>query len=114
MGCTIAVLIWFLILLIPCFLINLAVQQEITISTGDAPGQMTRLWLISEADQRGLGLSTASVHQTDPNDLCVQTNVRFILWMGHSDPTLYCDCYQRASADVSWSMTTTTPSECSS
>ena len=111
-GCIMALVIWFVVLLLPCFLIVLAVQQEIVITTGSAPGQQTRLWLISEADQRGLALSTASVHQSDPNALCVQTNVRFLLWTGHSDPSVYCDCYQRAGENIPWSSTKTTTGEC--
>jgi hypothetical protein len=105
-------LIWFVLLLLPCFLIVLAVQQEIVISTGGAPGQQTRLWLISEADQRGLGISTTSTRQTTPNAICVETNVHFYLWAGKSDPSSYCDCYQRESADSPWSQTSTAAGVC--
>ena len=111
-GCIIAVLVWFLILLLPCFLIVLAVQQEIVISTGSAPGQQTRLWLISEADQRGLALSTASSRESNPNAVCVETNVHFYLWTGKSDPLSYCDCYQRDKADSPWSQVSTEAGAC--
>ena len=111
-GCIVALVIWFVILLLPCFLIVLAVQQEIVITTGSAPGQELRLWLISEADERGLGLSSASVYQSSANALCVETNVHFLLWTGHSDPVLYCDCYQRASASAEWAQTDSTAGEC--
>ncbi|MFN8565855.1 MAG: hypothetical protein U0703_30415, partial [Anaerolineae bacterium] len=46
-GCIVALVIWFGILLLPCFLVVLAVQQEISIPTGGAPDQRLRLWLIS-------------------------------------------------------------------
>ena len=111
-GCIIALLIWFAILLLPCFLIVLAVQGEITISTGSAPGQQTRLWLISEPDERGLALSSASVTQSDANALCVETSVRFLLWTGKTEPSVYCECYARASADAPWSATEMTAAAC--
>lgn len=104
-GCIAAVILWFVILLVPCFLIVFAVQQQFTISTGSAPGQQIRVWLISEADQRGIGASSASVHQTAPDAICVETTVHFLLWTGHSDPLSYCDCYQRADADSPWTQT---------
>lgn len=112
-GCIAALVIWFAILLLPCFLIVLATQQEIVISTGGAPGQQLRLWLISEADERGLALSTASVQQSDANNICVETNVRFLLWAGNSDPLSYCECYQRASDAESWSLTSSDGAACS-
>ena len=111
-GCIIALIVWFLILLLPCFLIVLAVQQEIVISTGSAPGQQTRLWLISEADERGLALSTTSTRQNNENAVCVETDVHFMLWAGKADPTSYCDCYQRANASVPWSSVSTVSGAC--
>jgi hypothetical protein len=111
-GCIVAVVIWFVILLLPCFLIVLAVQQEITISTGSVPGQQIRLWLISEAEARGLAISTASLHQTADNAACVQTDVRYFLWAGESEPSSYCECYQRVSANASWVSTSMASGAC--
>jgi hypothetical protein len=105
LGCVVGLVIWFTVLLLPCFLLILATQSEITISTGSAPGQQTRLWLISEADERGLALSTTSAWQDGENALCVQTDVRFLLWAGSSEPLSYCECYQRGSAGEAWSFT---------
>ncbi len=111
-GCVIALIVWFAILLLPCFFIVLAVQQEISITTGSAPGQLTRLWLISEADQRGLALSTGAAHSSGENAVCVQTDVRFLLWAGESEPVTYCECYERSSASDAWAFTTSTTSAC--
>ena len=91
-GCTILVVIWFLLLLTPCLVVVLASRGEISISTGSAPEQRTRIWLLMEATQRGLGVSTASVHEAG-DQLCVQTDVRFLLWQGSQAPTSYCECY---------------------
>ena len=111
-GCIIAAILWFFILLLPCFLIVLAVNQEIAITTGSAPGQQLRLWLISEAEQRGLAVSNASVHQSAENAICVKTTVNYYLWAGSEEPSVYCDCYERATADASWSYTTSTEGTC--
>jgi len=94
----IALVIWFSVLLLPCLLIVMATQQEVVISTGGAPGQNIRLWLISEIDERGFAFSSASVSQRSESLTCVQTDVRFLLWAGKADPVSYCECYERDSA----------------
>ena len=111
-GCIVALILWFLILLTPCLLIVLATQQEIVITTGSAPGQQTRIWLVSEADQRGIVLSTASVRQPSENVLCVQTDVRFFLWAGEAEPTSYCECYERFSSSDPWTLVSTASGVC--
>jgi hypothetical protein len=105
--------IWFVVLLLPCALIVLAVQQQIVIPTGSAPGQQTRLWLISEPTERGFGVSTAAVTPTGGDALCVQTDVRFLLWSGQADPLSYCECYARANAGDAWSLTDSREGACS-
>jgi hypothetical protein len=95
-------------MLIPCFFIALAVRQEIIITTGSAPNQGLRFWLINEADHRGLGLSVATVHsRSQDSGICVQTDVRFFLWAGESDPTSYCECYALIGDEMELSETTT-------
>lgn len=98
LGCIILLVIWFAVLLSPCLLIVLATQQEIVVSTGGAPGQQARLWLISEIDARGLAFSSASVSEQGESAICVQTDVRFFLWAGSAEPVSYCECYERDSA----------------
>ena len=103
-GCGILLIFWFALLLVPCGLLFLAVQQEIIIPQGDVPGAQTRIWLIMEARQRGIGISTASVQQ-EGLTACVQTDARFLLWSGQSDPLQYCECYQQADSDAAWQYT---------
>jgi|SRR5690606_34885709 hypothetical protein len=98
-GCVIALIIWFLLLLSPCFMIVLAVRGEFSITTGSAPEQRVRLWLIQEIGQSGIGLSNAEVRQTGEDAICVQTNVQFLLWRGQAEPTQYCECYERAESE---------------
>jgi len=87
-GCVVGLIVWFLILLTPCFFITLAVRGEISLTTGGAPEQRLRIWLIQEADQSGIGVSNADVRQNGET-LCV----RFLLWRGEAQPTQYCECY---------------------
>jgi len=97
-GCIIVLVIWFAILLLPCFCIVLAAQGEIIISQGRAPNQELRVWLIMEASERGIGISATSTHIGENSSaLCVQTNINFILWSGSAEPTVYCDYYTQSS-----------------
>jgi hypothetical protein len=111
LGCGIAVVIWFLILLTPCFCFALATQGEIAIRLGDAPEQSFRVWLLSEENERGLGISRPSVSERDEL-VCVQTDVNFVLWMGQSDSSTFCDCYNRATDATDWSLVSSQPGNC--
>jgi hypothetical protein len=100
-GCALAVLLWAVLMMIPFLLLVLALRGEVAISTGDAPGQQMRVWLIMDAAQRGVGISTAAASETGDN-VCVQTEVRFLLWQGQAEaPQTYCECYQRGT-DGDW------------
>ena len=109
-GCIIGLIIWFLILLTPCFMIALAAQGEIAIQTGGAPEQRIRLWLIQEADQSGIGISTPMTVTRDQG-ICVETNVSFVLWRGQADATRYCECYVQVNDN--WQTTSTAQGSCS-
>lgn len=112
-GCPVLVILWFLLLLAPCLCIVLATQGEIVIPQGSAPGQAIRIWLIMEADQRGLGLSSTSVQQVDENALCVESDIRFLLWSGSAESSSSCECYERASAEQQWSLLSVSNDACS-
>lgn len=100
-GCAGALVIWFIVMLFPCFMITLAFQKEISIATGDLPEQRLRLWLVMEPRQEGLGFSSTSV-STHDDQSCMQTNVRFWLWEGNADSSQYCECYLRDSENERW------------
>lgn len=112
-GCTVLVVLWFLLLLTPCFCITLATQGEIIIPQGSAPGQVIRIWLIMEADERGVGVSSTSVQQANENALCVETDTRFILWSGSAEPSASCECYEREDPDQQWSLLSVSNDTCS-
>jgi hypothetical protein len=117
LGCVMLVVIWFTILLLPCFFIVLATQQQIVISQGSLPDQQLRIWLIMETTMRGLGISSTSVHPAKgallaEDALCLQTNVSYILWQGQGDATSYCDCYTRDAE--SWLLAASQVGDCPS
>lgn len=113
LGCALGLLVWFVLIMSPCLVFTLATQGELSLSLGSAPGQTARLWLVMEADERGLGLSLPSVRtSTDGGALCVQTDVRYFLWQGQADPVSYYECYRRAGADSPWDYVATVEGAC--
>lgn len=93
-GCVIGTIVWFILLILPCFAIILLTRDEIVIQVGDLPGQSVRLWLVSGVKERGLGISIPSVQRSDDEQkACLTTNVQFLLWAGQNMPTQYCECF---------------------
>lgn len=111
LGCGLALVLWFSLLLLPCFLCVLATQNQIMVPMGGAPDQVLRIWLINEPDRRGLGISRPSVVGRD-DGLCVQTDVNFLLWMGKGEAAAYCDCYNRSQEQDAWSLVSTNSGAC--
>lgn len=115
-GCGLLLVVWFTVLMLPLFLFILAVNGEIRIGhSGDMPDKhehpLLELSLVMEADFRGLRITNAAVAQRDGEDaLCVQTNVRYLLWQGEGDPATFCDCYARAGEN--WELTETLMGAC--
>ena len=111
LGCGVALVIWGLLLLTPCFFITLAVRGEISLDTGPAPEQRLRIWLIMEADERGIGISTTSSQQ-QAELTCIQTDVRFVLWEGEAEPVSYCQCYDHPPDSDIWNLQEVTSDVC--
>ena len=113
LGCALGLLVWLVLIVSPCLVFTLATQGELSLSLGSAPGQTARAWLVMEADERGVGLSLPSVQSSaDGGALCVQTDVRYLLWQGQADPVSYCECYRRASAAAPWDHAATIEDVC--
>ncbi|MCB9451705.1 MAG: hypothetical protein H6672_09710 [Anaerolineaceae bacterium] len=107
-GCLVAIVLWFLVLLAPCGLFYLATQGEIALTLSQSPPQTLRVWLVMEAGQRGIGFSHPSIVANVANQtVCVQTDVTFLLWEGQADDlaSTYCDCYAQGSG--LWTLTNT-------
>jgi hypothetical protein len=115
LGCAIAVILWFSVLLTPCLCLVLASQGEIAVRLGDLPGQSFRLWLLNESRQRGIGISRPSIYAGEgegQNHVCVQTDVSFILWTGSAEATSYCECYTRQDNNEGWELLSTHQTAC--
>ncbi|MBZ0289845.1 MAG: hypothetical protein K8I30_19640 [Anaerolineae bacterium] len=111
-GCTVALILWFMILLTPCFCFVLASQGEINIQLGDLPGQSLRIWLLNESRQRGIGISRPAVFSSESSDgVCMQTDVSFILWAGTADASTFCECFDQ-SASMTWEVVSGQPGDC--
>lgn len=108
-GCILALVIWLMVMLTPCLMLYLAVRGEISLTTGSAPDQRTRIWLIQEARQSGIGFSNASVSRNE-DLVCVQTDVRFLLWRGEAVPTQYCECY--SGTEENWVLSSLEQTAC--
>jgi hypothetical protein len=98
-GCIILLIPWFLVLLTPCALILLATQGEITVRYGSIPGQEVRVYLQMEALERGLVVSTGSTSTGPDGTQCVQTDTRYLLWQGQSEPSVYCECFRQTDGE---------------
>jgi hypothetical protein len=78
-------------------LVTMAVQGEIRIGRGEL-GE-TRVWLLREGGERGLGFSgTRVVSGSEATGAaCVETRVRFLILggAGGSAPVRYCECLEK-------------------
>ena len=116
-GCGFALVIWFLFLLLPLVLFVLAIQGDITLRYGDdIPDRQThprfQIFLQMEPEVQGFQLTTSSIKRIDSENMCIQVNVRYVLWEGQGDPATYCDCYTRESEETDWQLNGTTTNAC--
>jgi hypothetical protein len=101
-GFWIVVVFWFALIMLPCGLFTLATQGQIVVRTGELTEQEVRVWLIMEAQTRGLGVSSGVVSRQTETQLCIETTANYLLWAGRERANVYCNCYVRASADQPW------------
>jgi hypothetical protein len=110
LGCGVA--LWFAFLMLPCFFLIMLTQGQIVVRTGELPEQSIRIWLVNEARQRGFGIAVPSTHAGEGGQRCLQTDVRFVSWLGSAEPATYCECYDRESEAEEWSLLSTNPAAC--
>ncbi|MBL8164601.1 MAG: hypothetical protein JNJ61_21605 [Anaerolineae bacterium] len=111
LGCWLALVLWFVLLVTPCGLLYLATQNELQISLGELPGQTLRVWLVNESRLRGIAISSPSlVGNNSDGEVCLQTQVSFVLWMGEGEGSRFCDCFARDGDR--WALTSTSAGEC--
>jgi hypothetical protein len=77
--------------------LSTALRGEARFSKGDL-GEM-RLWLIREAANQGLGLSTTRIvaGRESSGEVCIRTTARFLMVRSEREieDVAYCDCYER-------------------
>lgn len=117
-GCLFGLALWFLVMLTPMFFIILAIEGEITIPRGDDVPDRHRhprlqISLLMEADKRGLSFTNTSIAEEAADTLCLQTNVRYLMWEGEGESVVYCECYTRDTPESEWFSDTTTQGTCS-
>lgn len=118
LGCGLMIVVWLLVMMLPMVMIVLAVEGEIIIAhTGDVPDKhehpRLRVDLIMEIDYRGLQITNSTIARDGETNICIQTNVRYLLWQGEGDPARFCDCYMRPGAEADWSLESTVTESCS-
>lgn len=119
LGCGIALILWFSFLLLPCAMFSLATAGEITLSQQGVPEPasqpLMQIKLIMEPDERGLQFTRSFVAVSDDAQLCVQTNVNYVLWQTETEgdqSVVYCDCYASSEENAAWTFTETTLANC--
>lgn len=108
----IVLVFWFTLLMVPCFFLTLAFNQEIVIPTGGLPDQHVRIWLVMEPFERGLAVSLPSVQAESPTEACMTFTTRFLLWQGRASNVEYCECFSRADASADWTMSSVLAQAC--
>lgn len=112
------VVLWFMILLLPCALFSLAFGGEIRIWHGDIPEReahpLLLVNLVMDVDNRGLQFTRSTLHDASDTAVCIQTNVNYITWAtdGSAQAAVYCDCYARADQDAAWQLAETRTDAC--
>jgi hypothetical protein len=100
-GCGALIVLWFVVLMLPCLAVVLATQHEIVLTHSDIPDDNFRIWLIQDAKQRGIAISNSTRVDGADGAICTVTDSKFLMWQGQADPSHYCSCY--AHQDNNWS-----------
>ncbi len=95
-GCLLSVVVG--ALCAGAFFLGLWFNDRGELAYAPEPFRVTRLWLLREAEGRGVGLSTTRpLPGGTDHEVCALTTVRFVFF-GPSYPsadTDYCECYER-------------------
>jgi hypothetical protein len=92
--------------------VTLVSGSEIRLVHSDVPDDNTlRIWLIQQAHERGLGISTGYSVNPDARTVCTITDTHFVLWLGQGDSSHSCACYTR-QADGSYTPINGGPEAC--
>lgn len=108
LGCWALIVAWFMILMLPCGMFYLATGNAFTLQHASVPEPqehpLLRVQLIMEIDNRGLQIARSSIQQSSATNLCVSSQVNYLLWAsdGEDLDVAFCQCYDRETADDNW------------
>lgn len=108
--------LWFSILMLPCTLFWFASGGEIILHHASIPEPVThpllQIGTVMNSRDSGMQITTSYITNQTDADMCVQTNVSYLLWKsrGENQNTSFCDCYKRENE--SWLATSTTSGGC--
>lgn len=91
-----AVAIWLMIMSIPLLSFTLAMRNQVQM--GSSTGTHMRLFLIQERESEGIGLETARKVSQAPT--CLETNVRYFMWLGTPENVQFCHCVDSTSGET--------------
>lgn len=100
----VVLIVWFLLIISPTLAVVLARNGQLQLGSPDGPH--TRLFLLQEADNEGLGLERARAVPSPPgvesSVICLQTNVRYWMWTPgvENQPVDYCQCIDTATGST--------------
>src|SRR5262245_51047915 len=84
LGCGFVLLLWFIVLLLPCAMIYLAMGYTIAIPNGNIPEpeQHPRfeIQLVMEIKNRGFKVSSSSIASETETQLCINNEANYVLW----------------------------------
>ena len=72
----------------PFVAFTLAARNQIEL--GSSEQFYVRLFLIQEDNAEGIGLETARPYGIEPS--CIETNVRYFMWVGEPENVMFCQC----------------------
>ncbi len=95
-GCGLLLLLWFaLLIIIPCGAFTLLTQSEIVITRSSIPDNSLRIWMVQDADQRGIGVANGYTVKESAEAVCTATDIQFFLWKGKANSNHNCTCYAK-------------------
>ena len=85
-------LVWASVMAFPIFAVLLATQNQLQV--GEEQGRRLRLYLVQERAQEGIGIEWARpVAGTGDDAYCLQTSIRYLMWVGEGQNVTYCQCF---------------------
>jgi hypothetical protein len=96
--------VWLVLLISPTLAVVLARNGQLQLGSSDGPH--TRLFLLQEADNEGLGLERARPVPAPPgvaeSVMCLRTSVRYWMWTEGAEnlPADYCQCIDNATGSA--------------